>query len=339
MAALLAGGCTGSDSSAGQQASGATTTAQQPAEAAAGGLEQVPQVLARAQPSVVTVLVAGGNGSGVVYTADGLILTNEHVVRGASDVEVAFADGRRVPGTVTATDPVTDLALVQADRRDLPPAEFRTDLPQVGTLAVVVGSPLGFANTVTAGIISGLHREIPGSAVQSQALVDLIQTDAPISPGNSGGALLNAAGEVIGINVAYIPPQAGAVALGFAIPAATAVDIADQLQRSGRAQHAYAGLVPVPITPEIAAQLGLGDLEGVIVAAVAASGPAEQAGLAPGDVVTAVDGEPTPTPEDFLAALRPHSPSDVLTLTVTRPGQREREVELTLVDRPVTSNP
>lgn len=302
-----------------------------------GSLSQVPAVAARMQPSVVTVLVPGGNGSGVVYSEDGLILTNEHVVRGARTVQVAFADGQRVDGLVTATDPVTDLALVQADRRDLPPARFATELPEVGSLAVVIGSPLGFQNTVTAGIISGLHREIPGSAAQGQALVDLIQTDAPISPGNSGGAVVNAEAEVVGISEAYIPPQAGAVALGFAIPAATAVDVAEQLRTTGRASHAFAGLVPAPITPEIARALRLTDPRGVIVAGLSQGGPAARAGLRPGDVITAVDGQATDTPEDFLSVLRRHDPGDTVTLTVRAVDGGTRRSRITLVDRPASS--
>lgn len=304
------------------------------ATAGAGGLGQVPQVAANVQPSVVTVLVDGGNGSGVVYSKEGLILTNEHVVRGNSKVQIAFADGQRVPGQVKAVDAVTDLALVQADRQDLPPAEFQTQLPQVGSLAVVIGSPLGFQNTVTAGIISGLHREIPGSASQGQSLVDLIQTDAPISPGNSGGAVIDGNGRVIGISEAYIPPQAGAVSLGFAIPAATAVDIAEQLEQTGRARHAFAGLVPTAITPEMAAQLGMSTAEGVIVADTVTGGPADRAGLRRGDVITAVDNEQTPTPEDFLASLREHKPGDTLTFTVQTPGRSSRDVQVTVTDRP-----
>jgi serine protease DegQ len=301
---------------------------------ASGGLEHVPGVVAKLEPSVVTVLVSGGVGSGVVYTSDGLILTNEHVVRETRNVRLAFADGQRIGGVVKATDAVTDLALVQGDRQGLPPAKFQTRLPQVGSLAVVIGSPLGFQNTVTAGVISGLHREIPGSASLGQSLVDLVQTDAPISPGNSGGAVANAQGEVVGISEAYIPPRAGAVALGFAIPAATAVDIAEQLRRSGRARHAFAGLVPAAITPQIASELGLNSTEGVIVAEVTSGGPAERSGLRPGHVITAADAQPTRTPEDFLAALRAHKPGDTLRLTVRIPGRPDRTVDLTVTDRP-----
>ncbi|GAP56116.1 probable periplasmic serine endoprotease DegP-like [Arthrobacter sp. Hiyo6] len=135
---------------------------------------------------------------------------------------------------------------MEAKRSGLKAAKFQTALPRVGELAVVIGSPLGFENTATAGIISGLHREIPGSAASSQSLVDLIQTDAAISPGNSGGAVVNSKGEVIGISEAYIPPQSGAVALGFAIPAATAVKVADQLKADGTADHASWAWRPEP---------------------------------------------------------------------------------------------
>ncbi|HET9872030.1 MAG TPA: trypsin-like peptidase domain-containing protein [Propionibacteriaceae bacterium] len=302
--------------------------------AEAGTLAEVPEVAARVQPSVVTVLVDGGNGSGVIYSEDGLILTNEHVVRGSTTVRISFADGQQVGARVKAVDAVTDLALVQADRRNLPAAEFETRLPEVGSLAVVIGAPLGFQNTVTAGIISGLHREIPGSASQGQSLVDLIQTDAPISPGNSGGAVLDADGRVIGISEAYIPPQAGAVSLGFAIPAATAVDIAKQLETTGRARHAFAGLVPAAITPEIAAQLGMSGTDGVIVADTVPGGPADDAGLQRGDVIRAVDGKKTPTPEEFLAILRGHDPGDQITFAVESPGQASRDIRITLADRP-----
>lgn len=282
---------------------------------------------------MVTVFVGQGLGSGVVYSSDGLILTNEHVVHGSTGVQVGFADGSRVAGTVAATDAITDLALIRAERTGLPVATFQPTLPRIGELDVVIGSPLGFENTVTSGIISGLHREIPGSAAQSQSLVDLLQTDAAISPGNSGGAVVNGAGEVIGISEAYIPPSAGAVALGFAIPAATAVDVAEQLRTKGRAEHAFAGLAPAAITSQIASELGVSTTDGAVVLSVVAGGPAEQAGIRPGDVITAFDGKPVRSPEDFLAALRPHRPGDVVSATIRR-GSATQPVTLTLVGRP-----
>lgn len=305
--------------------------------AAGAGSAQIPDIAARLQPSVVTIFVGQGLGSGVVYTADGLILTNEHVVRGATAVQVGFADGSRVAGTVRATDAVTDLALVQADRTNLPVPKYQTILPRIGDLAVVIGSPLGFENTVTAGIVSGLHREIPGSAAEGQSLVELLQTDAAISPGNSGGAVVNGAGEVIGVSEAYIPPSAGAVSLGFAIPAATVVDVAEQLRTNGRAEHAFAGIEQAPITPQIANQLGLPNTDGAVVLSVVRAGPADQAGMRPGDVLTAFDGKPVRTPEDFLAALRPHRPGDVVTATVRR-GTRTQQLSLTLAGRPAAAN-
>ena len=146
-------------------------------------------------------------GSGIVYKADGIIVTNAHVVAGVQDVTVALADGQQMPATVRAADAASDVAVIQANRTGLPAATFQKPLPQVGELAVVMGSPLGFEATVTSGIISGLHRQIPGSASTGASLVDLIQTDAGISPGNSGGAVLDAQGEVVGMSVAYIPPR------------------------------------------------------------------------------------------------------------------------------------
>ena len=325
-------------SSAGASPSGSASGSPSLGAIAAGaGSAQIPDIAARLQPSVVTIFVGQGLGSGVVYTADGLILTNEHVVRGATAVQVGFADGSRVTGTVRATDAVTDLALVQADRKSLPVPNYQSGLPRIGDLTVVIGSPLGFENTVTAGIVSGLHREIPGSAAEGQSLVELLQTDAAISPGNSGGAVVNGAGEVIGVSEAYIPPSAGAVSLGFAIPAATVVDVAEQLRTNGRAEHAFAGIEQTPITPQIANQLGLPNTDGAVVLSVVRAGPADQAGMRPGDVLTAFDGKPVRTPEDFLAALRPHRPGDVVTATVRR-GTQTQQLSLTLAGRPAAAN-
>jgi serine protease DegQ len=345
-AALALSGCTStpsppapSDTSTAGPTSGSTSTATPgstaaaPAPAAAG---DIPQLVENLAPSVVTIFTEGGLGSGVVYSEDGLILTNEHVIRGNTIVEVAFADGQRVEGTVKATDPVTDLALVQAKRTGLPKPVYQANLPRVGEGAVVLGSPLGFENTATAGIISGLHRSIPGSASNSLSLVDLIQTDAPISPGNSGGAVINMRGEIIGISEAYIPPSAGAVALGFAIPAATAVEVAEELLADGTAEHAYLGLTPGELTAQIAEQLGINASTGVVVLAVDDDGPAGRAGIRPGDVLESMEGVELNAPEKLLAELRGRNPGDTVGFKVKR-GDQSLDIKADLIARP-TSN-
>jgi serine protease DegQ len=302
------------------------------AQAAAAG--DVPGVVRKVEPSVVTISHDEGTGSGVVWSKDGVVVTNAHVVGTVRSVEVAFFDGRRADGRVRATDPDTDLAVVDVERQDLKPAVFQEQLPAVGELAVAIGSPLGFQNTITAGIISGLHREIPGSAQQDiRSLVDLIQTDAAISPGNSGGALVNGRGEVVGINVAYIPPEQGAVAIGFAIPGATAVDVVGQLLKNGRATHSYLGIQPDQVTREVAAQLGLERASGVVVLEVVAGGPAAQAGLRPGDVLVRMDNAAIDTVEDLFGELRQRKPDSRAQVAFIRDG-REQQATVTLADRP-----
>ncbi|BCW79946.1 MULTISPECIES: S1C family serine protease [Micrococcaceae] len=350
-AALALSGCTGSPApptpgtsspgqpspsapASGTSASAAPTAGAGPDSGTAAG--NLPQLVENLSPSVVTIFTQGGLGSGVVYSADGLILTNEHVVRGATTVEVGFADGQRVEGTVKASDAVTDLALVQAKRTGLPKPTYQSTLPKVGEGALVLGSPLGFENTATAGIISGLHRSIPGSASNSLSLVDLIQTDAPISPGNSGGAVINMRGEVIGISEAYIPPSAGAVSLGFAIPAATAVDVAEELLANGTAKHAYLGLTPGELTAQIAAQLGIQGGSGVVVLAADTDGPAGKAGIRPGDVLQSMEGVELTTPEKLLAELRKRNPGDTVGFKVKR-GDQNLDIKVDLTDRPATT--
>lgn len=325
--APAAGSATSAPASPG--ASGAAPAVGAPPVASPGSFDRIPAVIRSTEPSVVTIFTSTGLGSGVVYRADGTIVTNEHVVHGTRTVQVAFADGKRVAGRVLAADAATDLAVVRAERGGLPPAPFRTALPQVGDLAVALGSPLGFEGTATAGIISGLSREIPGSARSSTALVDLIQTDAPISPGNSGGALVDAEGRVIGINDAYIPPSAGAVSLGFAIPGATVVDVVEQLLRTGEVRSAFVGIRSGRITPQVAQQLGLSGVEGVLVLDVVKGSPAAQAGLRPGDVVTAFDGKPVRSVEDFLGALRTVRPGQQVPVERLRDGSTQT-VQLTL---------
>jgi serine protease DegQ len=302
------------------------------AQAAADG--DIPGIVRKVEPSVVTISHDQGSGSGVIWSKDGVVVTNDHVVKGVRDVEVAFFDGQRADGRVRAADEATDLAVVDVERQDLQPATFQEALPEVGELAVAVGSPLGFENTVTAGIISGLHREIPGSAaVGIRSLVDLMQTDAAISPGNSGGALVNGRGQVIGINVAYIPPGQGAVAIGFAIPAATAVDVVGQLLKNGRATHSYLGVQPGQVTSEVADQLGLDRARGVVLLEVVEGGPADQAGLRYADVIVRMDDAAVDTVEDLFGELRQRKPGSQVRITFIRDG-REQQATVTLADRP-----
>ena len=185
---------------------------------------------------------------------------------------------------------------------------------------------------VTAGIVSGLHRQIPGSASETRALVDLMQTDAAISPGNSGGAVVDAEGNVLGISVAYVPPQQGAVAVGFAIPAATATRVADELLQHGRARHAYLGLQPGELTSQTAAALHV-ESDGVVVYAVEADGPAAKAGIRPGDVVTAVAGQKVPSVEELFAALREHKPDETVSISYVRDGENH-SAQVQIADRP-----
>jgi serine protease DegQ len=282
----------------------------------------IPAVVRIIEPSVVTIYTPDGLGSGVVYRSEGLIVTNAHVVGQAPAVEVRFASGERVDGRTIAADEATDLAVVRVARQGLPTARFAEGLPKVGETVVAVGSPLGLDNTVTAGIVSGLGRTVPGEGPAPLALVDLIQTDAAISPGNSGGVLVDTVGTVTGIAVAYLPPDLGAVSIGFAIPAPTAKRVADQLIADGRATHAYLGVDARELTPDIARQFGLPVTDGVIVVRIAAGGPAAKAGIAVGDVIVSLGGAKVSALDDLLGALRRHEPGDQVAVEIVRGGER-----------------
>ena len=339
-AALLGTACTAPATDTAASGSGSARTAEPTTTASTAPAGGVTAAAARLTPSVVTVNTrtpeGGGNGSGVVYRDGGFLITNEHVVRGASSISLTLADATQTAARLVAADPITDIAVLQAGRSGLPVARFATALPQVGQSVITVGSPLGFTNTVSAGIISGLGRAIPGAAAAgNQALVDLIQTDAAISPGNSGGALADLTGAVIGINEAYISPQAGAVDLGFAIPAATALDVAEELRTSGRARHAFTGLTPATVTADIARDFDLPITSGVLATQVTADGPADRAGITPGAIITELADQPTPTVEAFLGALRRLEPRQAVAVIFLPPGQRSPQTgTITLAERP-----
>ena len=303
--------------------------------------EPVARVAAQVGPSVVQVNVqaiqltpfgaqqAQGLGSGVIYRRDGYIITNNHVVQNASEVNVAFADGSTERGEVVGADPSTEIAVVRVDRDDLPAAKFAEGSPTVGQLAVAIGSPSGFQSTVTEGVISGLNREVPGRLTggqQEAALVDLIQTDAAISPGSSGGALVDRSGEVVGIDVAYLPPETRAESIGFAIPSKTATSVADQLIENGRVSNPFLGVRGLrDLTPDIARQFELSVESGAIFAEVVSGGPADDAGLRSGDVIIALGSTEISDSGDLIAALRDYRPGDDVTLTVVRGGKGNEE--------------
>jgi serine protease DegQ len=302
---------------------------------AGGGWDRIPAIVRDVEPSVVAVLSRGGGGegegSGVIVREDGLIVTNAHVVEDAGALEVAFASGDREPAELIAADARVDLALLRIARNDLPAARFSTRTPVVGELAIAVGNPLGFENSATAGIVSGLNRSIPSGGL-TPALVDLIQTDAAISPGNSGGALVGPDGQVIGLNVAYLPPEARAVSIGFAIPARRVEDAIDELLSEGRVREAFLGVVMTPLSPEIAEQFGIDAEGGAIVDQVAPGSPADDAGIGPGDLLVGVNGRPIEGVEQVLGALRRSREGDVLRLSVIR-GPARLEVPVRVEER------
>ncbi|CAA9480351.1 MAG: Serine protease precursor MucD/AlgY associated with sigma factor RpoE [uncultured Rubrobacteraceae bacterium] len=347
----LAGGCTLGGEEAGESSGqGGANVAQRAPEPAAGisGDEPVAQVASQVGPSVVQVNVEAvqetplgaqeqqGLGSGVIYREDGHVITNNHVVESASSVNIAFADGSIERGEVIGNDPATDLAVVKVERDGLPAARFRQNADLTpGQLAVAIGSPSGFQSTVTAGVISGLNRSLPPELTGGDnSLVDLIQTDAAISPGSSGGGLADRAGEIVGINVAYLPPaQTGAESIGFAIPSDTAISVADQLIEDGEATQPYLGVNLEEITPEDAEQFGIPVEGGVLVSEVVRGGPADEAGMEQGDVITAAGDAEVATYGDLLGALRDYRPGDNISLAVVRDGE-ERRFEIELGERP-----
>jgi S1-C subfamily serine protease len=316
--ALLASGCNGGDGS-----SASTTTVVTTTEASGSGdFDRIPSIVDQVQPSVVSVVTNLGQGSGVVYGGKGFVITNHHVAGTAQTIAVVLANGERVPAKLRASTDKYDIAVLEVDRDDLTAATFAHALPQVGALAIAIGNPIGFENSVTQGIVSGLNREIPAGGT-TPSLVDLIQTDAAISPGNSGGALVDGDGEVIGINVAYLPPQSGAVSLGFAIPAPVAVSVADQLIETGRVRFAYLGILPAQITPELNQAFNLGSDTGVLVEQVVPGGPAAKAGIAKGDVIAELADRRIELVEDLFAELREHKPGEAVKVTVLRGGDRK----------------
>jgi serine protease DegQ len=271
-----------------------------------------------------------GLGSGVIVSADGLLLTNNHVVEGASEIEVQLADGRQARAQLVGTDPETDLALLRIALQPLPVIALGdTRALQVGDVVLAIGNPFNVGQTVTSGIVSALGRNRLGLST----FENFIQTDAAINPGNSGGALVDADGRLVGINTAIYSRSGGSLGIGFAIPVDAARTVMDALLRDGQVTRGWIGVEPRDLTPELAASLGLPSAQGVLITGVLRDGPASRAGLRPGDVVVAIDGVEVRDTAQLLAAVSALEPRAVAEIT-TRRGNQPRVLKLTVAQRP-----
>jgi len=291
----------------------------------------VAEIAEAALPSVALVDVSGaqgqGSGSAVVYREDGYLITNEHVVRGATQVRVTLPDGTEADAEVVGTDPRSDQAVLRIDADGLQAIPLATEAPEVGDTAIAIGSPFGLQSTVTTGIISALDR--PLRTDSGEQLPGLLQTDAAINPGNSGGALLNDRGELIGINTAIVSASQSNSGVGFAVPVTIVESVAPKLIAEGAVEYPYLGVSTQSITASVAEELGLVGTEGALVAQVVPGTPADEAGLQQGDVIVGFNGGPVEGSAELTGQVRAFEPGDEVTVTYVRDGE-ETEVSVTL---------
>ncbi|MGF1590721.1 MAG: HhoA/HhoB/HtrA family serine endopeptidase [Pleurocapsa sp.] len=293
-------------------------------------------------PNIPNEQIQRGMGSGFVVSSDGLILTNAHVVEGSDQVKVTLKDGSTYEGKVMGTDSLTDVAVIKIEAAELPAVTFAdSELLQPGEWAIAIGNPLGLDNTVTTGIVSATGRTSAQVGVADKR-VSFIQTDAAINPGNSGGPLLNAKGEVIGINTAIIQNAQG---LGFAIPVNAARDIAEELIANGKVDHPFLGVQMAEITPELKQELisqknlNVGADEGILIIDVVPNSPAAQAGLRAGDIISEIAGENVTTAEEVQQAVAKTKVGEQLALGLEREGkQLDLDVTVGLLPAPKTAN-
>ena len=269
-------------------------------------------------------------GSGVIVSADGRVLTNHHVVESADEIEALLSDGRRAKARLVGSDPETDLAVLRISLQGLPAIEFgNSDSARVGDVVLAVGNPFGVGQTVTMGIVSALGRNQLGI----NTFENFIQTDAAINPGISGGALVDSAGRLIGINTAIYSRSGGSLGIGFAIPTSTARQVMDQIVASGSVTRGYIGVEPQDVTPELAEAFKLPRRDGAIIAGVMRGGPAEKAGVKVGDILVSVEGRPIAGTAAMLNTIAQLSPGSTATFRFVREG-REIDIPVTVGKRP-----
>jgi S1-C subfamily serine protease len=284
--------------------------------------QAVIHVVDRVSPSVVNVRRGRSGGSGVIVAPDGYALTNAHVVDGAREVEVTLHSGAELTAGVVGIDGATDLAVIRILGAGLPAAELaETESLRVGQLVIAIGDPLGFHSTVTTGVVSALGRSL--SARDGRVIENVIQTDAALNPGNSGGPLVDTHAKVVGINTAIIPTAQG---ICFAIPAATARLVAGMLIRDGRVRRAYLGIggAATPIGRQLASELGISNTSGIRVLEVVAGGPAARAGLQERDLIVDLDGTPVATLSDLQQSLVSDRIGQAVELRFVRFGELRR---------------
>jgi serine protease Do len=270
--------------------------------------------------------VQKGSGSGMVLTADGAILTNNHVVENAQRIKVSLQDGRHFTGKVLGVDPATDLAVVKIDAKGLTPIKFAdSDAAQVGQWVVAIGSPFGLDYTVTAGVLSAKGR----GSLGANEIEDYLQTDASINPGNSGGPLVNLQGEVLGVNTMII----GSSGIGFAIPSNLSKKVSQELLQKGDVSRAWIGVSYQELTPELASSFGVQRTRGALVNEVVQGGPAAKANLRPGDIILDIQGREIKEGKDLLRAILLYPVGEKLSVTVLRDGQQQK-LSVVTAERP-----
>jgi len=269
-------------------------------------------------------------GSGVIVSAGGYILTNNHVVEAADEIEVSLSDGRKLLATVVGSDPETDLAVLHVDATDLPATTFgSSDGLRVGDVVLAIGNPFGFGQTVTHGIVSALGR----SGLGINVFENFIQTDAAINPGNSGGALVDAGGNLVGVNTAIFSRNGGSMGIGFATPVSTAKVVLEQIIKNGSVTRGWIGVELGTVTPALAESFSLGTSEGAIIKGVLNGGPADKAGAKPGDVLVAIEGKPIVDPQSVLNLVAGIAPGSAAKMKIKRKGQ-DLELAVTVGRRP-----